>query len=631
MEGPPAQAGAGSDSPSSFHKTKAAERAELARGLRGLMGKSQALCRNRRTQAEVQLCEYRSRTDGALRLTINNVSTCKSPLCPQCAPKIMDVRAEEIRSAITTHGARRTYFLSLTIRHRSTQSIALQHKLLTYSFGRFFSGRKGQELARRLGGPLVAPPGVRKAQPVNLHRLITPTKKWIHQKPHSIRSHDRTWSREHGFHLHLHCLLFLHQEVDEKKVLWLVRRRWRVCLRQTLKTFKQLCRRTMREGEAMRDRVSKVFGSQLFTRAESFRTKLKEPRPLEWVMKKKYPRESTRRIRSLIRKGNVMLGAAVCSDGRALVQPYQLITVCSTIQECAKRVLRKLKSFTQELAEIDRDPFEQEPGKDGKVRRSRAFGHGVHVEQVRHARRIPRYLVKLGCELSGMYNKLGRVSDDGITHYGLWELANIAVDRNHPVNAAARGAWRALYRATFGTQTITWSQDARGAFGLDDERPDQSIEQEAPKLDEETRLLGIIKGAAFDQKVREQQQGFIAQLYRAHAAGALDPKLGPLPKSVAEYFEPAEGIASMFRAVEPKPIEYRPEWWQEWQNEARGAARGRAPPKPPPDWTPPTMEDFELAREELIHKLHDLGVAGPRSTPEARFRPPPEDEEEGAA
>src|SRR5262245_57112609 len=448
--------------PSSLHRARAAERAELARGLRGLMGKSQAVCRIRRTQADVQLVEYRSRASGAKRLTLVNTATCKSPLCPMCAPRLMEVRSKEITTAITTHGARRTYFLSLTIKHKTTQSIALQHRLLTYSFGRFFSGRKGRELAKRLGGKLVAPPHIKKAKPLNLHELVTPSKKWIHRKPHSIRSHDRTWSREHSFHLHLHCLLFLDTEIDEARVRWLVRRRWRVCLQQTLKTFKQLAERAELEGEDVRDRVNKVFGAQLFLRSKTFHNRLPRPRQLEWVLRNKFPRCSTRELRTWVRRGRVVVGADICKNARAIVRPGAILTVTQSIEEAARRIRRKLKAFGQDMAEIDRNPWEQNPFErveqerrrrrrplislsryvrevlpheaieTAPRRRSKSWGHGVHVEQVRHASRIPKYLVKLGCELSGMFSKLGRVSDDGITHYGLWELANIAADEKHP-------------------------------------------------------------------------------------------------------------------------------------------------------------------------------------------------------
>jgi hypothetical protein len=568
-------------------------------------------------------------------LTCSQTATCKGALCPQCAPAIMEARAGEITEAITQHGPLRTYFASLTVRHKRTQAIELQHKLLTYSWGRMFSGRKGRQLAKRLKGPRVAPPEVKLRKPLNLHELVTPDERWIHQKPHSLRAHDRTYSVEHGFHLHLHCLLFLHQELNEEHVRWLIRRRWRVCVLQTIHTFKELARRALREGEEVRDRCSKVFGQQLFSRAKTWRSAFPQPRTLEWILKKKFPREGTRRIRSWIRKGQVSLGADICTNQNAIVRQGQLLSVRSSIQECASRILRRLKHFTQDMADIDREVWEQEPpeGDDlsqglPKRKRAKGWGHGVHLEQVRNSSRIPRYLVKMGCELTGMFSKMGRVSDDGITHYGLWELANIAADPRHPTHRAARGAWRALYRATFATQTLTWSQGARDHFGFD-ERPDEEIEQDAAALDEEERMLGIIEGPAWDRFVKRQHQGFLAYLHRAHAEGAFDPELGPLPAQVAEFFQPAvmswwdpeTETYRHYRTVDGSPVDIAPQWWNRLERDTAAEQQGRAPPQPPPRQLAfPDEEEAEQRRREDLEKV--LRQRG-RTRPPEKVRPPP--------
>jgi hypothetical protein len=193
--------------------------------------------------------------------------------------------------------------------------------------------------------------------------------------------------------------------------------------------------------------------------------------------------------------------------------------------------------------------------------------YAVHVEQVRSVGKVPRYLAKLGCELAGMHSKLGHVGKDGVVHYGVWQLANIAADPRHPLHDAARGAWRELYLATYGSQTLTFSQEARTALGIDGAR-DEEIPQEAPQVTEDTRCAGQIDGVLWDSLARDEQHGLLARIYQAHKAGTLE---------TLDFLQPAGGVSGMFRAVEPPEPEVAPTWWQRWLLENAAADRAEAP------------------------------------------------------
>lgn len=176
----------------------AAHRVNLARNLRGLMGKRNAICRLQRISPTVQILEHRSKD--SLRLGFGGVSTCQSTLCPLCYPAIARERALKVQSALDNWGRPRVVFATFTLKHNRRMPLALTHRVLTRAKGLLWSGRKGQRLAVKCGG-----------------------------KPHQIHAHDKTWSEEEGFHPHLHSLLFFPRAPSDE-VASLLRERWRECL-----------------------------------------------------------------------------------------------------------------------------------------------------------------------------------------------------------------------------------------------------------------------------------------------------------------------------------------------------------------------------------------------------------------
>ena len=466
-------------------------------------------------------------------------------------------------------------------------SFELLQKFQTAAYGRLWSGRAGARLAAALGGPMRPPQNKRKAVPLKLADLVPPAfvnfwadgtprtwgdslgqpdpevqaqrewsqgedypDDWRPAKPHSIRAHDRTWSLEHGFHPHLHCLLFLHKEVDEQFLAGLLRDRWEDCLEITLENFNKL--------------IARVLTGDLET---------KPPPALlaRWneldetdraLVEASWRKELVEKLRSRCEK---TFGAKMFPKGETLVAS-------------AERVRAMLVPF-----------------RIGKLMPDRA--RGVVVEQVRKAGRVPRYLAKLGCELSGMLSKLGRVGDDGIEHYGMWQLANIAADKDHRLNAQARGAWKELYRATKGTQTLTWSQEARKALGVDGAR-DEEITQEEPGPHEETRMLGQIDGLVWDGLALKAKHRLVARIYELHHRGEIT-KLEDLGIMSSEGLE----LATVPRAIEPdEPEAPQPTFWQRWDSERAALARAKPPPQPREKWKGCTPEE----KEEGLHQAHDM-------------------------
>lgn len=495
----------------------------MARAIGDLMGPSHRKCRLRRVSSTVQVSGNRKPGEEGERLSMSGVSTCRFHLCPMCAPAIMRRRGEEIQKAINNWGAGRVYFLTLTVKHHGGMDFCVLQKLITNAYGRLWSGRAGRELAEALQGPVEPTRAMRKAKPVNLDVLVPdpvdmphpwdlhwvrnptdlfgtderrkrktkPKASWVAMKPHTVRAHDRTYSREIGFHPHLHCLMFLHVQIEEE-VLWkLLHERWEVCLRQALKAFRDKSLQALRDGELARKRVQKLFGMRLFPRTR-------------------------------------------------------------TVKYSAERVRHALKAFRI------RDLLPNEK-------------RGVHVERVRQPDRVPRYLAKLGCELAGMWTKEGRADERGHIHYGQWQLAQLAADKSGQFYGAARAAWRKLYEATVGGQSLTWSTGAREALQIDvlsdKEIVQDDVDETGQKpVEEWTRLLAEIDGDVWDDLVRAAGHELIGWIHAAHQAGTL----GEL---AFVRLEPQGSWASMGRARDPKKRTARPEWWVRVVGEVKAERR----------------------------------------------------------
>lgn len=398
---------------------------------------SQRICRLRRIAPEVQLIEHIG--PHGRRLSYGGLSTCKSPLCALCAPKWARTRSEEITSAIDFWGARKVVFATLTMAHRPGMSLALQHRLLTRAFGTLWSGRAGQSFVASWGG-----------------------------KPESIRAHDRTWSREYGWHPHLHVLFFRRSLAQsETELRETLSDRWPDALATALRSMKRFCRRTL-------------------------------------------ARAATDLVAPCVK--NASAGRCHCLE-------------CTTVRARrmfgGKLISRRapLLDSVHRLSDLLRDFSEQ------AIRPNRAIG--VDLQAVRAEDRASTYLSKLGLELSFSESKdvHERIDSRGrvIRHYPHWGVAHLACHHGHPLRVDARRAWGELFRSTKATQTITFSD--RAALGLGMDPYADGNEPPEPNAEEFTRLLGSIVGGTWDALKKNQQHGLLVTLGEAHEMGLL----GELP------------------------------------------------------------------------------------------------------
>lgn len=579
-------------------ENRARGRALLADGLRGLMGKQQAKCRLGRIAPGVQLHELEDLQSGEFRLTVCGVLTCKAALCPLCAPAIMQRRSEEITAAITTHGASRTYFATFTVRHNREMCFELLQKFLTNAFGLMFSGRDGAKLSAELGGPMQPPQSKRKAVPLVLRDLVPPPPgepypaDWRPAKPHSVRAHDRTWSLEHGFHPHLHCLLFLHRAAESEE--WLRAKlfeRWKLCLVLALEAMRDLVVRVLKYDPPTMDPaflqawaalpVDKRLRALRAWRRAQIR-ELADPETREPAIQRPMPKIEVLRTWVDLPDGASLdeaLQSWLAAEWEKLKGRCEKVfgaRMVRRVEELQDGTVREIP-FEESIERIrnmlrDFKPHELMPvhGKAGEAFERRA----VDVEQVRRADRVPRYLAKLGCELSGMLSKVGKVDEYGIVHYGMWQLANIAADPRHELYEPGRGAWKELYRATKGTQTLTWSQGARDALGIDPVR-DEEIAQEQPAATETTRTLGQIDAVVWDGLALKAKHRFLARIYELHQKGQIgelirlgimhtrDVEARPIERlnATTGEFEPELFDPTKPRHVKPEPPDVAPAWW----------------------------------------------------------------------
>ncbi len=168
--------------------------------LRNISRNSTARCRRFRIAKTVQVF-----ADGD-HVTISGVQTCHNAWgCPVCSLAIQIRRAAEIEWALDHWkgdvpdrigpNQATAYMLSLTVRHGINHKLADTVSVVTDAWGDFFAGRAGQELHRRLG--------------IN----------------HFVRSLEVTWSPEHGWHPHLHVVIFTNdplrpEELEELDGRW---------------------------------------------------------------------------------------------------------------------------------------------------------------------------------------------------------------------------------------------------------------------------------------------------------------------------------------------------------------------------------------------------------------------------
>ena len=546
------RAGASERPPSS-----AALGARLANGLRhvwGPDGKSQRICRLRRIAYDVQLLEHC--TGDSKRLSYVGLSTCKSPLCPLCAPKWQRTRADEITQAVGHWGCERVWFATFTMRHHQGMALALQHRLLTGAFGHLWSGRAGQLLVHELGG-----------------------------KPESIRAHDRTWSLERGWHPHLHALVFLRSDTHtESQLRDLLAVRWGEALGQALRRMKSFCKRTLARAAQLTElcfekRVAFdcLIGSEFWTDAmkRSIESSGEVPAPICPCLRCARKRLKTKRC-----------PCEACNTVRARrIFGSRLVPKNQPLLESVRRMSTLLQAFTEENLR----PSEE---------------HGVDISRARPDDRAANYLAKLGLELTWSESK-GVNEVRGVKHYPYWGVAHLSTKHGDKLRGPARRAWAELFRATRGTQTITFSN--REALGLGPDPYADGKEPEEAAPEEWTRVVGNIAGQAWDENAKAQRHGFLVTLAVAHETGVLDD----LP-----YIDPPPGLSGIPQKREPPKRPARPTPHQQDESWAAHERRGEAATRDLFSQLPKPREPepFEPVRFDTLPK----GV--PRSLEEIRER-----------
>lgn len=409
------------------------------------MGRQQLTCRLRRIAPTVQLIEYAN--PESKRLSVQGVHTCKSPLCSLCAPKWQRTRSDEVTKAIEHWGPDRAFFATLTMRHHRRMRLALQHRLLTAAYGNLWSGRQGQLAAKLIGG-----------------------------KPESIRAHDRTWSDAHGWHPHLHALLFVRPSgLSDVMVREALESRWSDSLGTALRRMRRLATLVL-TAPGERARLEASFHAR--TRGVA------RPR-FAAVVSRKLAKLSDEHLADRARK---VFGA-------------KLVPQRASVHDCMRELLRDLEHFTEKNIAPSAE-------------------RGVRAERVRAADRAADYLAKLGLELATPTTKLGKVGGDGLTHYSLWEVGQLCAKHGHPLRVPARRAWSELFRASFGTQTITFSNRDRLGLGPDPYADGGEPEEKQP--DEWVRFVGAIPLEVWDPMARSQKHGLLVSLIVAHQKGLLD-------------------------------------------------------------------------------------------------------------
>jgi hypothetical protein len=462
------------------------------------MGYAQDTCRLRAVSPEVQLVEYS--TPERSRMAVHGVHTCKSPLCPLCAPKWQRTRSDEISRAIDGWelGPDGVFFVTLTMRHNRKMRLSLQHRLLTAAFGSLWAGNAGRKAALKLGG-----------------------------KPESIRAHDRTWSKRRGWHPHIHALIFTHNaELGSAELAALLDVRWPRVLGAALKRFRNQCLRIITRSDRISDegipsgrggcgredcsvcmrrfvgpRLESEYAGPLPEGAE--RKLWRAPKLGAWRLvaseqEGECPHfaERARRlfgVRMFPRSKRELQGETAEGRPRYVERPI-------SIHDSALKVLGMLEPFTAE-----------------SIRPT--LRHGSYCERMGDPDRLPNYLAKLGLEAAWSLDKTGKIGTDGTQHFSHWQVARLAAAHGHDLRPAARRAWSELFWATRGTQTITFSD--REALGLDPDLESDDADLPEGAADETSRCIATIQAPAFREQVAAREHGVLSELASAYERGEL--------------------------------------------------------------------------------------------------------------
>lgn len=204
----------------------------LSLRLRGLTGKRQSQCRHVRCAPSVSLVEKQSRLTGECRLVVRGITTCGSVhSCPACAEVILRKRAEEVRCAVATWGFERCRMVTLTLRHKGGESLCLLQRILAVAWGELKAGRPGARLRERLG--------------------------WHGD----VRGAEQTHGA-HGWHPHLHAVMFLHSHLVDSEALTLLAERWRDSVSRVVRRMQRALERSI-DGDVPPS-LAKLIGSKLY-------------------------------------------------------------------------------------------------------------------------------------------------------------------------------------------------------------------------------------------------------------------------------------------------------------------------------------------------------------------------------
>jgi hypothetical protein len=409
-------------------------------------------------------------------MNVQGVHTCKSAMCPLCAPKWQRTRSDEISQAIDHHpaGADAVYFVTLTMRHNRRMPLALQQRLLTQAFGNLWSGNAGQRASAALGG-----------------------------KPESIRAHDRTWSNMRGWHPHIHALLFAESaDVEPAELVKLFDERWPDLLAAALRRFNRLCLRIVSKQGCRRYDCPSCYQRRQgpirsgLGNGHMQRLRKRDIERLSMLL----PAGEQGECEHFRERGERLFGVRMFPRSRVVVVDGKYAERAVSNHDNALRMLGLLSAFTESSIRPTRE-------------------RGAVVERIRDPERLPKYLAKMGLELASSLDKLGRVGSDGVMHYGLWEVARLASARGE-LRAPARKAWSELFQASFGTQTITFSD--REKLGLPEDAYADGGEPPEQQSDETSACLVEIEARTYRELAADKQHGLLSELGAAYARGELE-------------------------------------------------------------------------------------------------------------
>lgn len=168
-----------------------------------------AQCRRYRTSKTIQA----STTPDGKSIRLSGLATCGNVWgCPVCSLAIQIRRGGEIDHAIGRWigdgedrlgpPTARCYMLTGTLRHAVSHKLAATSQVIADAWSAFFTGREGQEIREQLGVEF------------------------------TIRALEATYGEEHGWHPHLHIVVFTNQSWSAKQR-ERVEERWRWAIEQT--------------------------------------------------------------------------------------------------------------------------------------------------------------------------------------------------------------------------------------------------------------------------------------------------------------------------------------------------------------------------------------------------------------